>query len=85
MNDVGTRDANTKKNVKHRTAKTGRKPHDGSEDLVVGNEISVIHEGTGWLRTATLMLATRSAREFPTAKIVKPMMASDNPKMKPNV
>jgi hypothetical protein len=35
--------------------------------------------------TATLMLATRSARELPTAKIVRPIMASESPKMKPNV
>jgi hypothetical protein len=35
--------------------------------------------------TATLMFATRSARELPTAKIVKPMIASDRPKTKPNV
>ena len=35
--------------------------------------------------TAILMLATRSAREFPIAKIVIPMMASDNPKMVPKV
>ena len=38
----------------------------------------------GAARTATLMLATRSASEFPTANIVRPMMASDRPKMKPN-
>jgi hypothetical protein len=31
------------------------------------------------------MFATRSAREFPTAKMVKPMIASDNPKIKPKV
>jgi hypothetical protein len=35
--------------------------------------------------TATLMFATRSARELPTAKIVRPIMASESPKMKPNV
>lgn len=57
----------------------------GAKTFVIENEISVMHEGTEWLRTATLMLATRSAREFPIAKIVKPMMASDNPKMKPKV
>ena len=34
---------------------------------------------------ATEMLATKSAREFPTAKSVRPMMASESPKMKPNV
>jgi hypothetical protein len=31
------------------------------------------------------MLATRSARELPMAKIVRPMMAFDKPKMKPRV
>ena len=36
-------------------------------------------------KTATAMFATRSAREFPTAKIVRPMMASDKPKIKPKV
>ena len=36
-------------------------------------------------RTATLIFATRSAREFPTAKMVRPIMASESPKMKPNV
>lgn len=36
-------------------------------------------------RTATLMLATRSAKELPTAKMVRPMMASESPKMKPKV
>lgn len=36
-------------------------------------------------KTATLMLATRSARELPTAKMVSPMIASDRPKMRPNV
>jgi hypothetical protein len=35
--------------------------------------------------TATLMFATRSARELPTAKTVKPMIASESPNMKPNV
>lgn len=35
--------------------------------------------------TATLIFATRSARELPTANIVKPIIASDRPKMKPNV
>ena len=35
--------------------------------------------------TATLMLATRSARELPMANIVRPMMASDKPNMSPNV
>ena len=34
--------------------------------------------------TATLMFATKSAREFPTAKMVRPMMASDRPNMNPN-
>ena len=41
-------------------------------------------EGGGGL-TATLVLATRSARELPTAKTVRPIMASDRPKMNPNV
>ena len=36
-------------------------------------------------RTATLMFATRSARELPTAKIVKPIIASERPKMRPKV
>ena len=36
-------------------------------------------------KTATDMLATRSARELPTAKMVRPMMASERPKMRPNV
>jgi hypothetical protein len=31
------------------------------------------------------MLATKSAREFPAANIVKPIIASDNPKIKPKV
>jgi hypothetical protein len=31
------------------------------------------------------MFATRSARELPTAKIVRPMIASDRPKTRPNV
>lgn len=35
--------------------------------------------------TATLMLATRSARELPIAKIVIPMMASERPKIVPKV
>lgn len=35
--------------------------------------------------TATDMFATRSASEFPMAKIVMPMMASERPKRKPNV
>ena len=33
-------------------------------------------------KAATEMLATKSARELPTAKIVKPIMASERPKMK---
>jgi hypothetical protein len=65
--------------------KHAENPMMGAKTFVVENEISVIDEGTEWLRTATLMLATRSAREFPTAKIVKPMMASDSPKMEPKV
>ena len=35
--------------------------------------------------TATLIFATRSASELPTAKIVRPIIASDKPKMNPNV
>lgn len=42
-------------------------------------------EAPGSVLTATLMFATRSASEFPTAKIVSPMIASESPKMKPNV
>ncbi len=34
---------------------------------------------------ATVIFATKSAREFPTAKIVRPMIASDRPKMRPKV
>ena len=34
---------------------------------------------------ATEMFAMRSARELPTAKMVRPMIASERPKMKPNV
>lgn len=33
----------------------------------------------------TEILATKSASELPTAKIVSPMIASDRPKMKPKV
>jgi hypothetical protein len=35
--------------------------------------------------TATLIFATRSAREFPIAKMVSPIIASDSPKIKPKV
>lgn len=35
-------------------------------------------------KEAMLVFATRSASEFPMAKMVKPIMASDNPKMRPN-
>jgi hypothetical protein len=31
------------------------------------------------------MFATRSARELPTAKTVRPIIASDKPNIKPNV
>lgn len=34
---------------------------------------------------ATARFATKSASELPTAKIVSPMMASERPKMYPNV
>ena len=34
---------------------------------------------------ATERLATKSAREFPMANTVRPTMASDRPKTKPNV
>ena len=37
-----------------------------------------------WL-TATLIFATRSASELPIAKMVTPMIASESPKIKPNV
>ena len=36
-------------------------------------------------KVATEMLATKSASELPTAKMVRPMMASERPNMKPNV
>ena len=36
-------------------------------------------------KTATDMFATRSASEFPIAKMVMPMMASERPNRKPNV
>ena len=36
-------------------------------------------------KAATARLATKSARLFPTAKIVSPMIASERPKMWPNV
>ena len=36
-------------------------------------------------KAATDTLATKSAREFPTAKIVSPMIASLSPNMNPNV
>jgi hypothetical protein len=36
-------------------------------------------------RTATEILATRSARELPMAKMVRPMIAFERPKMKPKV
>ena len=35
--------------------------------------------------TATLMFATRSGSELPMAKMVKPRIASERPKMTPNV
>ena len=34
---------------------------------------------------ATVMFATKSAREFPIAKMVRPMIASEMPKIKPKV
>ena len=37
------------------------------------------------IHTATVIFATRSARELPIAKIVRPRIASDRPKMRPNV
>lgn len=37
------------------------------------------------LHTATLIFATRSASELPIAKIVNPIMASERPKIRPNV
>jgi hypothetical protein len=45
------------------------------------------YRGTGKknTRTATVVLATKSAIEFPAANIVKPMIASDSPKIKPKV
>ena len=36
-------------------------------------------------KTATDMLATRSARELPMAKTVRPMIASERPKISPKV
>ena len=42
-------------------------------------------EQEGEIRTATLILATKSAIEFPAANIVRPMIASESPKMKPKV
>lgn len=36
-------------------------------------------------KTATLMLATRSASELPTANMVNPIIASERPKTRPNV
>jgi hypothetical protein len=35
--------------------------------------------------TATEIFATRSARELPMAKIVRPMIAFDSPKINPKV
>lgn len=34
---------------------------------------------------ATVTFATKSASELPTAKMVRPMMASERPKSSPNV
>jgi hypothetical protein len=36
-------------------------------------------------KRATVTFATKSASELPTAKMVNPMMASERPKMRPNV
>jgi len=55
----------------------GAKTWGKCQDLDRGDETKTL--------TATLIFATRSAREFPTAKMVKPMIASDSPKIKPNV
>ena len=45
----------------------------------VGHEVIIL------ARTATLIFATRSARELPIAKMVIPMIASESPKIRPNV
>ena len=49
------------------------------------DEDKIFKEQVRKIRTATLILATKSAIEFPAAKIVRPMIASDSPKIKPKV
>lgn len=82
MDDVRARNTDSEKDVEHGAAEAGGKAHNGSECLYrmrLGN--------TTWKKphTATVMLATRSASELPTAKMVRPIMASERPKMRPNV
>ena len=47
--------------------------------------LAVIHEEGKEGRTATVAFATKSPSELPIAKIVRPKMASESPKMCPMV
>ena len=84
IDDISTGDADAEEDVDHGTTKAGGETHHGGKHLLHEGVSDVIECMRGQ-HTATLVLATRSASELPTAKIVRPMMASESPKMNPNV
>jgi len=64
-------------------------PPKHAENPIIGANTYIRNEMDGSTmlspHTATLIFATRSAKELPTAKIVNPIIASESPKISPRV